>query len=453
MTLSGLSQSDDAAQCVCPLCHGTGFVRLDVPVGHPQFGKAVACACKRRAVREKRLARLLKASNLQHLHRMTFEAFQTNGYGAPEISIALKEAVDTARDFALQPSGWLIFTGSYGCGKTHLAAAVANHCVEHDMAVLFVAVPDLLDYLRATYAPDSSTTYDDRFDQVRNVELLILDDLGTQNTTPWAAEKLYQILNYRHNAELPTVITTNQSLGDVDPRLASRLRDQELVRTIPIYAPDYRARIKGETLAGKGETFGSLNLYAGLTLSSFSDRRGELEPGQVTHLRRVFRAVEAYAESPADWLLLRGGYGVGKTHLAAAAANKVASGGALVLFVVVPDLLDHLRATFRPGSGVSYDQRFNEVRRARLLVLDDLGTQNTTPWAQEKLFQILNHRYVARLPTIITISHNDWERLDERLKSRLLDGTVCRLLDIDVPSYRGAPKKRGRPRHTSRRRM
>ena len=50
-------------------------------------------------------------------------------------------------------------------------------------------------------------------------------------------------------------------------------------------------------------------------------------------------------------------------------------------FIVVPDLLDHLRATFQPGSAVSYDERFNEVRRARLLVLDDLGTQNATPWA------------------------------------------------------------------------
>ena len=85
--------------------------------------------------------------------------------------------------------------------------------------------------------------------------------------------------------------------------------------------------------------------------------------------------------------LLRGAYGVGKTHLAAAVANRIASSGLSVLFVVVSDLLDHLRATYQPNSPVSYDQRFNEVRRARLLVLDDLGAQNATPWAEEKLFR------------------------------------------------------------------
>ncbi len=431
----------------CPICGGVGYVRLDVPLGHPQFGKAVPCRCKRREIREKRLADLRKASNLQHLSRMTFETFQTEGRGSPEVSEALKDALNEAREFAANPSGWLVFTGTYGCGKTHLAAAIANACVERGRSVLFVVVPDLLDYLRAAYAPDSPVTYDDRFDQVRNVEVLILDDLGTQNATPWAAEKLYQILNYRYAAELPTVVTTNQTFEDMDPRLASRLKDQNLVRVIPIYAADFRIK-------GKDEAFGSLSFYSGLTFDTFSDRRGELEPSQVTELRRVIRTAEDYAQNPLNWLLLRGRHGVGKTHLAAAVANRVVRSGKTVLFVVVSDLLDHLRATFQPGSPVSYDQRFNEVRRAWLLVLDDMSTQSTSTWAQEKLYQILNYRYVAGLPTIITISNDDWERLDERLKSRLLDASVCTMVDIDLPAYHGS--KRGarttQPRHTTRQR-
>ena len=119
--------------------------------------------------------------------------------------------------------------------------------------------------------------------------------------------------------------------------------------------------------------------------------------------------LRGWSENPVNWLLLRGDYGVGKTHLAAAVANRIASNGMSVLFVVVSDLLDHLRATYQPNSPVSYDQRFNEVRRARLLVLDDLGAQNATPWAQEKLFQILNYRYVSRLATILTVSDAGWE--------------------------------------------
>ena len=63
----------------------------------------------------------------------------------------------------------------------------------------------------------------------------------------------------------------------------------------------------------------------------------------------------------------------------------------------MPDLLDHLRATFAPGSDVSYDELFETVAIAPLLVLDDLGTQSSTQWAQEKMFQILNHRYNDRI--------------------------------------------------------
>jgi len=312
------------------------------------------------------------------------------------------------------------------------------------MSALFVVIPDLLDYLRAAFAPTSPTTYDERFDQVRKAPVLILDDLGTQNATPWAAEKLYQILNYRYNAELPTVITTNQSVADMDPRLASRLRDPRLVRALPIYAPDYR-------LQGRNESFGSLSLYSAMTFESLSDRRGEVEPKQSQSLRSVLGAASEYAEQPMGWLLLRGPYGVGKTHIAAAIANRVAGSGMTVLFVVTADLLDHLRATFQPASPVSYDQRFSKVRRAWLLVLDDLGSQNSTPWAKEKLFQILNYRYMAGLPTIMTVASHDWSDVDERLQSRLQDNTVCTLVDLELPSYRGS-RTPTRTRRTTRRR-
>ena len=432
---------------VCPYCGGIGYVTLDVPVGHRLFGKAVPCICKLGIVGLPDFACTRETSNIGHMSHMTFDSFSVTRAGAPEVSYSLGHALELARQFARSPSGWLVFAGPYGCGKTHLAAAIANYRIEQHLPVLFVVVPDLLDYLRAAYAPSSPVTYDQRFQQVREMEVLILDDLGTQNATPWAAEKLYQILNYRYSAVLPTVITTNQALTDMEPRLASRFRDQSIVNTMPIYASDFR-------VAGRDDAFGSLRLYSQMSFAAFSDRREELEPKGAARLRQVIKRVREYSERPANWLLLRGGYGVGKTHLAAAVANRVAQSGRMVLFVVVSDLLDHLRATFRPGSPVSYDERFNEVRRAWLLVLDDLGVQNSTPWAQEKLFQILNYRYVARLTTILTVSDEGWERIGERLKSRLMDSSMCTTLRVDVPCYRGGnPPPTRRPRRTTRRRM
>ena len=103
-------------------------------------------------------------------------------------------------------------------------------------------MPDLLDYLRATFDPNSEATYDQRFDSIRNVPLLILDDLGTENAKPWAREKLYQIINHRYNAKLPTIITTNNDLETIDGRIRSRVCDRELCQIILIQAEDYRMR-------------------------------------------------------------------------------------------------------------------------------------------------------------------------------------------------------------------
>jgi len=108
--------------------------------------------------------------------------------------------------------------------------------------------------------------------------------------------------------------------------------------------------------------------------------------------------------------------------------------------VMVPDLLDHLRATFNPNSAVSYDRRFEEIRNAELLVLDDLGTQATTPWAREKLYQLFTHRYVGRLPTVITSAELP-EQMDAKLRAQLDDRRLCVRKLITAPSYRGRPAR------------
>jgi DNA replication protein DnaC len=110
------------------------------------------------------------------------------------------------------------------------------------------------------------------------------------------------------------------------------------------------------------------------------------------------------------------------------------------LFVMVPDLLDHLRATFSPNSNVTFDRRFDEIRTASLLVLDDLGTQSMTPWVREKLYQLFNYRYNAELPTVITTS-DSLDEMDARIRSRLLDPRFCTIHAITVSSYHGQRKK------------
>jgi len=156
-----------------------------------------------------------------------------------------KAAYDAAVAFAKDPQGWLVILGPNGNGKTHLAAAIANYLIERNVAVVFLNVPELLDYLRNAFAPrrewdEANLTFEERFEAIKGAPVLILDDFGAESETPWANEKLYQILNYRTDLSLPTVITGNLKLADVESRLRSRLGNRLLGKVVQNTAPDYR---------------------------------------------------------------------------------------------------------------------------------------------------------------------------------------------------------------------
>lgn len=230
----------------CPTCNDLGWVSRRVPVGHRDFGEVFPCRCQEALVDRNRQVLLERYSGLpaEMMRFMTFGSFTSQGNGATSIQQnSLTTALTAATAFAEAPEGWLLLSGDTGCGKTHLAVAIAGHQISNGSPALFTIVPDLLDHLRATFRPTSSVEYDELFEQVRSVPLLLLDDLGSESSTPWAQEKLYQIMVHRHNNRLPTVITTNHMMDkieEVQPRLASRLKDISLVNWVPMSAPDYR---------------------------------------------------------------------------------------------------------------------------------------------------------------------------------------------------------------------
>lgn len=222
----------------CPLCHDRGYLRTTVPVGHPQFGKLVECQCKQARKNEARRQRLRDQSNIEQLAAFQEETFASFHFWLPGVDHAYK----AAKQFAETPQGWLVLVGNNGCGKTHLAVAIAKCCLQDGLTVLFAVVPDLLDRLRAAFAPTAEETFDEEFAKMREAEVLILDDLGSEQSTGWAREKLFQLLNYRYNARLATVFTTNKvGFEGIAPRLRSRLSDRRLVRTVTLVdAQDFR---------------------------------------------------------------------------------------------------------------------------------------------------------------------------------------------------------------------
>jgi DNA replication protein DnaC len=270
--------------------------------------------------------------------------------------------------------------------------------------------------------------YDELFDRVCNAPLLILDDLGVQASTPWAKEKLDQLLNHRYVHELPTVITTGTPIHELDERIRTRITSQRLSRIFIIEQ-------KTPTLQQYGWGTG-FELQKEMTFKTFDSKRLNLPLEQRQNLGAAYEVALHYAESPEGWLVFQGVNGCGKTHLAAAIVNYRYEAKKPAIFVVVLDFLDHLRKTFSPESKVSYDQLFEAVKNSPLLVLDDFGEQSTTPWAQEKLYQVINYRYNARLATVITMV-SSLDEIETRISSRLVDPKISMVINITAPDYRG----------------
>jgi DNA replication protein DnaC len=418
----------------CPRCGGAGFVRRDVPIGHPDFGRAIACACVLEESAAERELRLRRYSHLGALSRYTFDNLSPRGRGTSQIQQErYQHAVEAARRFAVEPRGWLVLAGASGTGKTHIAAALGNSVIASGRPALFMTVPDLLDHVRMSVAPDSQVSYDQFFEQIRGSALLILDDVGAQSDTPWATEKLYQIVNHRFNLALPTVFTLSTVLEEMDERLRSRLTDLTLSHL-------YTLEAGNEPVVNDDDPL-MLPLLREMTFAAFRYRATgpDLPESVARKLHQTVSIARDFAQRPEGWLVLAGETGCGKTHLAAAIAHQQREAGKAYMFVAVPDLLDRLRGG---GQGARLrDEYFERVRTSGFLVLDDLGVHSDTPWAQEKLFQILNHRYNAKLPTVITVHPSD--ELPAALRSRLYDDKVSLFVEIEAPDYRNPGRPRG----------
>ena len=430
-----LPSIEEGAGEICPVCKGAGFVHPALDSGQVDFSRVVPCQCSKGELRKKKTEYLEKYSNLGSLSQLTFDNLSPKGKTtrhserSEESQEHFAQVYQAAKAFADNPEGWLVFLGPSGSGKTHLACAIANHRLSLGEPVFYIGAADLLDHLRSAFSPTSDTTYDELFERVKNVPLLVLDDLTLGSATAWAKEKLEQLLQHRFNTRLAMVITSDVPLERMDERLRGHLVDNEFcqVWTIEPASP----------LESQGGL--KLELLRNMTFDNFDHKRLDFPPEQRENLRIAFSRAEEFARSPEGWLIFQGVNGCGKTHLAAAIANYRLAQGKPVFFVVVPDLLDHLRSTFSPDSKISYDEFFEKIKETPLLILDDFGEQAATPWAQEKLYQLINYRYNARLPMVVTTCLS-FDEIEPRISSRMADPKLSLLFNITAPDYRGNVK-------------
>ena len=195
------------------------------------------------------------------LKRMTFDSFDAKG--AKSSNSTHKASIQAAKNAAIafadeteDSKSWLYLHGATGVGKTHLAVAIAGVRSQQGTPVRYWSVPDLLDELRQAFSSSNPSAFVNAFEAARNTELLILDDFGAPNTTDWALEKLFQIITFRYDRRMPTVIasqyiiwegTDNRNWGRLEDKhywesIRSRLGDTGVVTERRIQAPDFRNR-------------------------------------------------------------------------------------------------------------------------------------------------------------------------------------------------------------------
>jgi len=165
--------------------------------------------------------------NERKFQNLNFENFNINS----DNEIAVKVARDyTNKSIEEMQSEGLIITGESGLGKTHLAASIANKLIENDKIVLMGRLTMLLDMIKETFR-DNTKSENELIELYSNVDMIIIDDLGTEKISQWALEKLYTIIQNRNENRLPIIITTRFDKQGLIERF-SQSQDEQLVNAI-----------------------------------------------------------------------------------------------------------------------------------------------------------------------------------------------------------------------------
>lgn len=129
---------------------------------------------------------------------------------------------------------WLLLWGDPGRGKTTIMYGIAGEVAVRGEAVLCKTLPDLLQELRTTYKPDGEGD-SPIIDATKSVPWLFLDDIGAEVPSGWSGDRLYQIMNHRHNEQLPTVLSSNLGLVALQEHLGERLHGRIKRMALPVF--------------------------------------------------------------------------------------------------------------------------------------------------------------------------------------------------------------------------
>lgn len=209
----------------CSVCKDMRFVYLPAAPNSGDVGKAVPCECQNGVNAEKQRRHLLTIDGLSPAERATrFE----NLLVVP----SNQEAYNQVTGAVSAGRGMVTLTGEAGRGKTSLLIAAVNDARERNIAAVYLTVSDLLDYIKAAFNPDTAgRSVDERWELLTSVQVLALDELSRYNSTPWADERFWMLIDqrWRNMDRRLTILAMNGNLSALDRAIQSRLKDKRAV--------------------------------------------------------------------------------------------------------------------------------------------------------------------------------------------------------------------------------
>lgn len=214
----GKQAPPDEVDLVCPRCKGAGWLRLDLPAGAADFGKIVECRCG--IVQARRAERNLGKS------RIPVEYADLDLATFPDRRIA-GDIFDWWHEL---PSPWLLLCGDLGVGKTGLTIGLVKRALSDGRTAIFRPMTELLGDMRSTFRSRDASTPDeaDMVRSLKEVELLALDDVGTERMTGWVQERMFDVLNHRYNERRRTIVSTNLGPDELGAHVGERIMSRIL---------------------------------------------------------------------------------------------------------------------------------------------------------------------------------------------------------------------------------